>query len=235
MGSNTAHTVLIVEPDADIRSALRNSFETDGYTVIATGGAADALALLKASEIKLVVTELYLENGHEACLLHSIRRASTHEEKRILAYTRHGHAADRDWAITEGADGYVLKKNGERRLQRVSAADSSIGVTVLPNRVIARLGAVGVSFSWVAGRTDMVEDGRLLVIEWRGVLGAQRGNGTFTSGTPGRERIYRVEATDPADWRWRDERGNGLAFTTATLVEECISSARTDAAGLEPE
>jgi hypothetical protein len=118
-----------------------------------------------------------------------------------------------------------------RRHQRASAADPSVGLTVLPNRVIARLGAVGVSFSWVPGRTDMVEDGRLLVIEWRGVVGAQRGNGTFTSGTPGWQRIYRAEASDPADWRWRDEEVNGLACTTAMLVEECISNARTETGG----
>jgi DNA-binding NtrC family response regulator len=120
MGSNAARTILIVEPDADTRSALRNTFETEGYTVIATGGAADALSLLAAPEIKLVVTELYLENGQDTCLLHSIRQASAHEKKRVLAYTRHGRAEDREWAIAEGADGYVLKKNGEKRLLEVA-------------------------------------------------------------------------------------------------------------------
>ncbi|HEV8447418.1 MAG TPA: response regulator [Gemmatimonadaceae bacterium] len=120
MGSNAARTVLIVEPDGDTRSALRNSFESDGYTVIATGGAADALSLLAAPEIKLVVTELYLENGQDTCLVHTIRTAPAYEAKRVLAYTQHGRAKDREWAIAEGADGYVLKKNGEKRLLEVA-------------------------------------------------------------------------------------------------------------------
>jgi len=89
-------------------------------------------------------------------------------------------------SLSDPIDEGTVDPREARRQQRVSAADPSIGLTVLPNRVIARLGAVGVSFSWVPGRTDVVEDGRLLVIEWRGVLGAQRGNGAFRSGTPGR-------------------------------------------------
>lgn len=110
--------------------------------------------------------------------------------------------------------------------------DRSIGLTILPNRFTARLGAVGVSFSWLPGQTGTVEDGRLLVIEWHGVLGEQPGNGAFTSATPGRQRIYRAEATEAADWHWRDEAPNGHACTTATLVGDCISSARGEAASL---
>lgn len=110
-----------------------------------------------------------------------------------------------------------------------STRDRSIGLTILPNRFTARLGPVGVTISWVPGRTGTVEDGRLLVIEWHGVQGAQLGNGAFTSATPGRQRIYRAEATEAADWRWRDEAVNGHACTTATLVGECISNARVEA------
>lgn len=110
-----------------------------------------------------------------------------------------------------------------------SPRDRSIGLTILPNRFTARLGAVGVTISWVPGRTGTVEDGRLLVIEWHGVLGAQLGNGSFTSATPGRQRIYRAEATESADWHWRDEESNGNAWTTETLVGECISNARVEA------
>jgi DNA-binding response OmpR family regulator len=120
MRSNAARTVLIVEPDADARSALRNTFEREGYTVVATGGAADALSLLDAPEIKLVVTELYLGNGQDTCLLHTIRKVPARDATRVLAYTQHGRSKDRAWAIAEGADGYVLKKNGEARLLAVA-------------------------------------------------------------------------------------------------------------------
>lgn len=110
-----------------------------------------------------------------------------------------------------------------------STGDRSTGLTILPNRFTARLGAVGLTISWVPGRAGTVEDGRLLVIEWHGVLGAQLGNGAFTSATLGRQRTYRAEATEPAEWTWRDEGPSGLACTTATLVDECIAKVRIEA------
>jgi DNA-binding response OmpR family regulator len=120
MSSNAARTVLIVEPDADARSALRNTFEREGYTVVATGAAVDALSVLDAPEISLVVTELYLADGEDSCLLHTLRSSTPRKSARVLAYTQHGSAKDRAWAISEGADGYVLKKNGEARLLEVA-------------------------------------------------------------------------------------------------------------------
>lgn len=117
----------------------------------------------------------------------------------------------------------------ESRIHRSdSEGDQSIEFTVLPNRVTARLGEIGLSFSWVPGRTGTVEDGRLLVIEWRGVLGARRGTGSFMAATPIRERTYRAEASDPGSWRWRDDGPNGRACSTANLVGECVAYARVE-------
>ena len=119
MHRTPARTVLIVEPAADLRSALRSMLERDGYTVVSTAGAVDALSVVDSPEIGLVVTELYLGSGGDRCLLHTIRQSSRRKRTKVLAYTRHGRAKDRAWAIAEGADGYVLKKNGEARLLEV--------------------------------------------------------------------------------------------------------------------
>lgn len=117
----------------------------------------------------------------------------------------------------------------ESRIHRSeSEGDQSIELTVLPNRVTAKLGEIGLSFSWVPGRTGTVEDGRLLVIEWRGVLGAKKGSGAFMAATPIRERTYRAEASDPGSWRWRDDGPNGRACSTANLVGECVAYARVE-------
>jgi len=125
MPQNPARTVLIVEPDADSRSALRSTFERDGYTVVATAGVADALSVVDHPEISLVVTELYLRNGTDRCLLRTFRHSSLGKTTKLLAYTRHGRKKDRAWAIAEGANGYVLKKNGEARLLEVAGRLSS--------------------------------------------------------------------------------------------------------------
>jgi CheY-like chemotaxis protein len=125
MQPSPARTVLIVEPDAESRSALRSTLERDGYTVLSTGGATDALSFVDNPEISLVVTELYLVSGADRCLLHAIRQSSYRQDARVLAYTRHSRAEDRAWAIAQGADGYVLKKNGEARLLEVARRLSS--------------------------------------------------------------------------------------------------------------
>src|SRR5438105_15538742 len=118
----STNTVLIVEPDDLSRSMLRATLEEDGYNVLEAAEASDALALVKGSEIPLVVTELYLAAGKDRCLLHAIRRSSVLRRTKVLAYTEHGRSADRAWAIAEGADGYVLKKNGQVRLLEVAAS-----------------------------------------------------------------------------------------------------------------
>ena len=120
MQANSARTVLIVEPDEDSRSALRSALEGDGYTVISTASATDALSVVDGPRINLIVTELYLGNGADRCLLHTIRQTSATKRHKVLAYTRHGRAEDRAWAIAEGANGYVLKKNGEARMLEVA-------------------------------------------------------------------------------------------------------------------
>lgn len=118
----TDRTVLVVEPDAEARAQLRATLESDGYTVIATSGGDDALAILGNPRITLVVTELYLKNHKSRCLLHAIcGPASRRSAKvKVLAYTRHGRVQDRAWAAASGADGYVLKKNGAERLLEVA-------------------------------------------------------------------------------------------------------------------
>jgi|SRR5689334_2214155 len=118
---NPARTVLIVEPDDDSRSALRDTLERDGYTVVSTAGAADALSVVESPGIGLVITELYLgDGGKDRCLVHTIRQTAALKRTKVLAYTRHSRGEDRRWAIEQGANGYVLKKNGEARLLEVA-------------------------------------------------------------------------------------------------------------------
>ncbi len=121
MQENSARTILIVEPDEDSRLALRSALESDGYTVISTATAASALSSVDYAGINLIVTELYLASGAARCLLQTLRDTPDTKRHRVLAYTRHGRAEDRSWAIAEGANGYVLKKNGEARLLEVAA------------------------------------------------------------------------------------------------------------------
>jgi hypothetical protein len=94
-----------------------------------------------------------------------------------------------------------------------------------PRRLVVQLGDIGLSFSWVAGRTDHVSDGRLLVIEWDGVVASRRGMGSAQTATARRERVYRAEATGPDNWRWRADDESGEAYSSAHLAGQWASAA----------
>ena len=119
MQANSARTVLIVEPDEDSRSALRSALEGDGYTVISTASATNALSVVDGPRINLIVTELYSATARivVSCTPSAELGHQTPQGPRV---TRHGRAEDRAWAIAEGANGYVLKKNGEARMLEVA-------------------------------------------------------------------------------------------------------------------
>jgi CheY-like chemotaxis protein len=113
-------TVLIVEPNSDARAQLRATLEAKGYSVTAVSSGDEALSVVGKARIRLVVTELYLENRKSRCLLNAIAESSPYGRTKVLAYTRHGRARDRAWAVAAGADGYVLKRHGEARLLDVA-------------------------------------------------------------------------------------------------------------------
>jgi len=111
--------VLVVEPDEASRAELRMLLERNGYTVVATSAADDAVALIDSTRIGLVVTEMYLKSGVTPCLLPMIAGSASRRRAKVLVYTRHGQARDREWAAANGASGYVLKRNGAARLLEV--------------------------------------------------------------------------------------------------------------------
>lgn len=113
-------TVLIVEPNSDARARLRATLEAEGYSVTAVSSGDEALSVVSEARIRLVVTELYVENRKSRCLVNAICEPSPYRRTKVLAYTQHGRARDRAWAVAAGADGYVLKKNGAARLLDVA-------------------------------------------------------------------------------------------------------------------
>ena len=113
-------TILVVEPDLEAREHVRAILEGDGYSVIATSGADEALSIVDNASINLVVTELYLGNRKSRCLVYAMCGPSPYRRTKVLAYTQHSRAKDRAWAVASGADGYVLKKNGAARLLAVA-------------------------------------------------------------------------------------------------------------------
>lgn len=131
-----ANSILLVQPQADSSPDLRTQLEGKGYTVVEAPDAATAMDIVNASEIGLVVTELYLRIGKSRCLARAIGKSPTLQRTKILAYTTHGKRADRDWALRIGADGYVLTRSGEDRF--LSVVDHLMEAASTPRRAGGR-------------------------------------------------------------------------------------------------
>jgi hypothetical protein len=94
-----------------------------------------------------------------------------------------------------------------------------------PDRYTVQIGPVGLSFSWIRGRSNALADGQLLVIEWSGQLGEQHAARDPRNATPTFEHVLQPHATSPEDWQWRRADLDLACYTTRDLAEACVTSA----------
>ncbi len=92
-----------------------------------------------------------------------------------------------------------------------------------PDRYTVQIGPVGLSFSWIRGRTNSIADGQLLVIEWSGQLGEQASPASRTA-MPAFEHVLQPHATSPEDWQWRRADLDLCSYTTRDLAAQCVAS-----------
>ena len=129
-------SILLVQQPTESATYLRSRLEQKGYTVVEVPDTATAMRVVNASEIALVVTELYLPIGKSRCLARSIAKSPALHRTKILAYTAHGKRQDRAWARHIGADGYVITRSGEERF--LSVVDHLMVTPSTPRRSARR-------------------------------------------------------------------------------------------------
>ena len=101
--------------------------------------------------------------------------------------------------------------------------DRVFELQVLPNRIVARLDDVAVSFSWLTGGSTSIAEGRLLVIAWRNVASGVKGSAALKSAVMIHERSYAADGGTPDTWRWRAEDGVRQAYSSANLAAAWIA------------
>ncbi|WP_410970064.1 hypothetical protein, partial [Salmonella sp. SAL4458] len=86
-----------------------------------------------------------------------------------------------------------------------------------------QIGPVGLSFSWIRGRSNSIADGQLLVIEWAGQLGEKHADSDPTAAMPTFEHVLQPAATSPEDWQWRRSDIDLCSYTTKDLAAQCVT------------
>ena len=103
-----------------------------------------------------------------------------------------------------------------------------------PGRCIVQLGPVALTISWLRTRAETVSQGRLLIVEWNGTVGAN-GAQEYVNGVPTvavtqtakvvRETVFLPDANDEKSWTWRREGKNGRkAWKSSELAKSVVSS-----------
>jgi CheY-like chemotaxis protein len=112
-------TVLLVDPDTRARALLAKQLKSETTDVIQASDGAAALQVLGSLDVKVVVTELYLPTGDHACLVQAIRANPKLRRTRAVAHTHRCLPPDREWAMTAGADAYLIKPTRAERMRYV--------------------------------------------------------------------------------------------------------------------
>lgn len=109
--------VLVLDPDDDAREIAQVILATAGIRVIPAMSGAAALAALRgagdgaagAAAVTLVVGELYIPAANEPCALRAVRRDPALARLPFLVYTTRALPVDREWALANGCDAYLVK------------------------------------------------------------------------------------------------------------------------------
>ena len=102
-------TVLIIEDDEKSRRLLCDVLGFHGYTILQTDRGEEGMALLRASEVAVVLMDIELPgiSGFEALAL--IRASTTLCKTKVIAVTASVMDTDRKRILEAGFDGYVPK------------------------------------------------------------------------------------------------------------------------------
>ena len=105
-----APPVLVVDDDPGGAAATGARLSAGGYGVATEPGGDAVLGLVRASLVRLVVSELYIPCGEGRCVVTALKQDRTRLPRlRVLVHTRHTAPADVDWALAAGADAVVRK------------------------------------------------------------------------------------------------------------------------------
>jgi two-component system response regulator FlrC len=131
--SKLNESVLVVEDDAALREALIDTLRAAGISTLAACDAAEALRLLGAEEVALVISDVQMPGPNGYQLLSSIKRLRP--DLPVVLMTAYGTVAQAVAAMREGATDYILKPFDAQAL--IEMARRQLAARVMPNELVA--------------------------------------------------------------------------------------------------
>jgi two-component system NtrC family response regulator len=107
-------TILIVDDEKNYLLVLSAVLEEEGYEVLTTASSLEALEILKASDVDLVLTDMKMPGMDGIELLEQIKNRDP--ELPVIMMTAHGTVDKAVEAMQKGAYSYILKPFDNERL-----------------------------------------------------------------------------------------------------------------------
>jgi DNA-binding NtrC family response regulator len=119
MTGDTVSSVLVVDDEPGIRTALRANFLRHGWRVETAAGVREAIRNLETREFDLVVTDIRMPDGNGMEVLRAAREAAP--SIAVILLTAYGSVPDAVNAMRDGALDYMTKPVSFDRLQATAA------------------------------------------------------------------------------------------------------------------
>jgi CheY-like chemotaxis protein len=103
-------SVLVVDDDSDVRELLRASFERHGAIVSSAESVEEALAVLMANTVDLIVSDIGMPNRDGYSLISAVRGAYIVNNLPAIAYTALCSPKERRQALKAGFTAHVCKQ-----------------------------------------------------------------------------------------------------------------------------
>ena len=103
--------ILLVEDDRFLRKAAEVRLRRAGYTVITAADGEEAIATASTSRPDLVLLDLIMPRMQGFEVLRVLRTQPNMQGVPIVVLTNLSQDADRERAMTHGANGYLIKSN----------------------------------------------------------------------------------------------------------------------------
>ena len=115
MNDAAVNSVLVVDDEPGMRTALKANFQREGWHVETASGTTEALRLLHREQFPLVVTDVRMPDGDGLQLMRSVRSSSP--STAVIVLTAFGSVPEAVQAIQDGACDYLTKPISFQQLQ----------------------------------------------------------------------------------------------------------------------
>lgn len=138
-------SILIVEDDPMISDMYQRKFSEVGFDVFATGTGEQALSVVRAEKIDVVLCDLIMPKMDGFDVVSALRSEEFDSNIKIIISSNISEKEDRDKALSLGADGFIVKSDFtpselvaevNRFLKKNKNSENSSEETRIPKRIL---------------------------------------------------------------------------------------------------